>query len=255
MEITKLADALNLEDAPGAPRVPKYQRLSDGILRAIEAGELRSGDRLPGESELAQALPFSLGTVQKALSLLAERGAVVRRHGTGTFVAETPAQLPELWHFRFPADDGETLLPVFTRTVGAARSSAPGPWTDFLGGAAHIRIDREVDVNHEFLALSRIFLPAGRFASLLRDPALKAENVNIRALLRERFDAPTLRVVEQVGAETLPGDVAAGLGLAADASGLVVHIRGFGFRDAALSYQVVYVPPNTRRLEVQPKMP
>jgi len=256
MEITKLADEMAVDAAPGAPRVPKYLRLSDGIMWAIEAGELKTGDRLPGEAELTEVLPFSLGTVQKALSHLAERGAVVRRHGTGTFVAEGPSQLPELWHFRFPAPDGKSLLPVFTRVTRVAKTGTGGPWTDFLGNEPfHVRIERIIDVNHEFQALSRIFLPGGRFADLLTDPALGVDNVNIRALLRESFSAPTLRVVEQVGAETLPDDVAAALGLASDSNGLVLHFQGYGFHDAPLSYQVVYIPPNARRLEVQPQMP
>lgn len=256
MEIAKLIHVLDADASLKPTRAPKYLRLSDGIMRAIETGELQTGERLPGESELARVLPFSLGTVQKALSHLAERGAVVRRHGSGTFVAENPAQLNELWHFRFPAPDGKSLLPVFTRVTAVAKAAPGGPWTDFLGREDfHLRIDRDIDVNHEFRALSRIYLSGGRFARLLNDPAAKAANLNVRILLRERFDAATLRVVEQVGAETLQDDIARDLGLDAGANGLVLHIRGFGFRDAPLSYQVVYAPPNVRRLEVQPKLP
>lgn len=256
MEIAKLAHDLDAGADPETVRVPKYLRLSDGIMRAIEAGELQSGERLPGESELAHVLPFSLGTVQKALSHLAERGAVVRRHGSGTFVADSPTQLNELWHFRFPAPDGKSLLPVFTRVTAVAKAAPGGPWTDFLGDEDfHVRIDRDIDVNHEFRALSMVYLSGQRFAKLLTDPAARADNLNVRILLRERFDAATLRVVEQVGAETLSADVAQDLGEEAGTNGLVLHIQGFGFRDAPLSYQVVYVPANVRRLEVQPTLP
>lgn len=256
MEIDKLAHALDASTGPETARVPKYLRLSDGIMKAIEAGELCSGERLPGESELAEVLPFSLGTVQKALSHLAERGAVVRRHGSGTFVADSPTQLNELWHFRFLAPDGKGLLPVYTRVTDVAKAATGGPWTAFLDEKAfHIRIDRDIDVNHEFRAVSRVYLPGARFAKLLNDPAAKADNLNVRILLRERFNAPTLRVVEQVGAETMPIDVTEDLELDQDINGLVLHIQGFGFRNTPLSYQVVYVPPNARKLEVQPKLP
>jgi len=260
VELSKLADSLHVDDVPGTPRVPKYLRLSDGIMRAIETGELKTGDRLPGESELAQVLPFSLGTVQKALSHLADRGAVVRRHGAGTFVAGAPAQLHDVWHFRFLGDDGQAVLPVFTHVTQVIRAETGGPWTDFLGHQEspwdhHVRIDREININNEFTAVARMFLDGQRFQELLDGPASALDNLNIRGLLRERFEAPTLRVVEQVGTETLPDDVAPVMGLQPGTAGLVLHIQGYGFHDAPLSYQVVYIPPDFRRLELQPQLP
>jgi len=57
-----------------------------------------------------------------------------------------------------------------------------------------------------------------------------------------------------VGAETMPDEVTDDLELDQGINGLVLHIQGFGFRDTPLSYQVVYVPPNARKLEVQPKL-
>jgi|SaaInlStandDraft_6_1057023.scaffolds.fasta_scaffold98726_1 GntR family transcriptional regulator len=256
LELARLANTLSDGRRPTGVRAPKYQLLSDGIMQAIETGELKPGDRLPGESEMAQILPFSLGTVQKALSHLADRGAVVRRHGSGTFVADAPSQLHDLWHFRFLGDDGQTVLPVFTRVTKVAEVATGGAWTDFLGHEAnHLRIDRDVDVNHEFKAVARMFLTGQRFSELASEPPAALDNMNIRALLRQRFDAPTLRIVEQVGAEALPDDIARMLGLDIGANGLVLHIQGYGFRDAPLSYQVVYIPPDTRRLELLPQKP
>ena len=72
-------------------------------------------------------LPFSLGTVQRALSHLAERGAVVRRHGLGTFVTDNLTQLNELLHFRFLSSDGRGLLPVYTRVTDVVKTATDGP--------------------------------------------------------------------------------------------------------------------------------
>ena len=256
MRLTRLADALADGDDAGHARVPKYLRLSEEIAHAIDSGELRAGDRLPGESELAEHLPASLGTIQKALGHLAERGIVVRRHGAGTFVAAPPNQVHELWHFRFLADDGAGVLPVFTRITHVGRVEDAGPWTDFLGpDGGLVRIDREVDVNHEFKVASRVFLSATRFSALARVRPSSLDNTNIRRVLRERFDEPTSRVVEQIGAETMPDDVCEILGLMSGTVGMVLHILGYGFKDEPLSYQMVYAPPNARRLEVRPRNP
>ena len=59
---------------------PIYLRLANRILKEIEAGIWRPGDRLPAETKLAELEGVSLGTVQKGLNHLAEQGVLVRRH-------------------------------------------------------------------------------------------------------------------------------------------------------------------------------
>lgn len=251
-----MADTLTDLSGHEAARVPKYLLLSDSIARAVEAGELMPGERLPGEAELAAQLPASLGTIQKALAHLSERGLVIRRHGAGTFVSDRKRQLHDLWHFRFLADDGVTLLPVFTKVEGVAKVAEKGPWSGFLAPAeTFVRIERRIDVNGEFPCLSRLYVAHPKFKGLLKEKKRALDNANIRALLRERYGAPTLRIVEQVGAEAMPADVCDQLGIGTGAVGMVCHILGYGFRDEALTYQLLYVPPGARRLEIQPRLP
>lgn len=253
MELARLADLLS--DGSGHRKVAKYLRLSDGIAAAVETGELEPGERLPGETELANALPASLGTVQKALGWLAEQGVIVRRHGAGTFVAEKRSQLDDVWHFRF-LDDHGSLLPIYTRVTAIRPVRDDGPWAAFLGPEdEYLRIDRRIDVNREFTAIGRIFLSMERFGELARSRPRSLENVNIRTVLRQRFGATTHRLVEQVGAETLPADICRTLALAPETCGLVCHALGYGRRDRPLTYQLIYVPPNTRRLEFRAQRP
>ncbi len=49
---------------------------------------LDSGDKLPSERDLASQLGCSFLTVRKALNLLSQEGRVVKRTGSGTFVAD-----------------------------------------------------------------------------------------------------------------------------------------------------------------------
>jgi len=60
------------------------------IRQLIESGELRAGDRLPAERELAQLVGVSRPTVRAGLQSLATVGVVDSRRGAGTFVAEGP---------------------------------------------------------------------------------------------------------------------------------------------------------------------
>jgi len=65
----------------------------DHIRSLIESGELRSGDRLPPERELARKLKISRSSLRAGLGFLSAMGVLKSRHGAGTFVATGPPQL------------------------------------------------------------------------------------------------------------------------------------------------------------------
>lgn len=65
---------------------PLYRELADAIAFAVEAGELRSGDRLPTQRDLAQELGIALTTVTRGYGEAERRGLVRGEVGRGTFV-------------------------------------------------------------------------------------------------------------------------------------------------------------------------
>ena len=67
---------------------PLYVQAIDALRSLLQGGEYAVGARLPSEPELAQRLGISRPTLREALQTLEEEGAIVRRHGVGTFVAE-----------------------------------------------------------------------------------------------------------------------------------------------------------------------
>jgi len=70
--------------------LPLAQQVVNEILSGIEAGNLARDDGLlPSETELSQRFDVSRATVREALSKLEQRGIVIRRHGVGTFVAQS----------------------------------------------------------------------------------------------------------------------------------------------------------------------
>lgn len=69
---------------------PEYVRIVDAIERAIAAGELAPGARLPSIRELCAQYGVGATTVKTALGILEDRGRVVTRQGAGTYVAERP---------------------------------------------------------------------------------------------------------------------------------------------------------------------
>ena len=59
----------------------------------IERGELRRGDRLPAERDLATQIGVSRPTVRAGLRALAAMGVVQSRHGSGTYIPDGPPAL------------------------------------------------------------------------------------------------------------------------------------------------------------------
>lgn len=65
---------------------PLYFQIAQQLERAIEAGELTPGMRLPNEVEFAGLLGLSRPTTRKAMEYLVDKGLVVRQRGVGTRV-------------------------------------------------------------------------------------------------------------------------------------------------------------------------
>jgi GntR family transcriptional regulator, transcriptional repressor for pyruvate dehydrogenase complex len=65
-----------------------FERIVEQIQGRIERGELRAGDRLPPERELATSFGASRTAVREALKTLAQMGLVDMRPGRGTVVTD-----------------------------------------------------------------------------------------------------------------------------------------------------------------------
>src|SRR5260370_28436880 len=71
----------------GRNGLPAYQRILSTIRKRIDAGQLRPGDAVASERDLAKIHQVSLMTARHALASLEREGIVERRRGIGTFVA------------------------------------------------------------------------------------------------------------------------------------------------------------------------
>jgi GntR family transcriptional repressor for pyruvate dehydrogenase complex len=73
--------------------IQKKEKITDQVLsqikESLKKGELKSGDRLPGASELAAKMGVGISSVREAIKMLESLGAVEARQGEGTFVCDT----------------------------------------------------------------------------------------------------------------------------------------------------------------------
>ena len=93
--VPKLSGSIQVLDVGGLREVagdPLYLRIAARLRSAILAGNLTGGSRLPSSRILARDLKASRPTVERAFDQLRAEGFLVRRRGSGTFVA---AAVPE----------------------------------------------------------------------------------------------------------------------------------------------------------------
>lgn len=70
---------------------PIFEQIQSQVLRFIEAGVLKQGDRLPSVRQLARDNGINPNTVAKAYSRLEENGIVVNIPKKGVYVADVDA--------------------------------------------------------------------------------------------------------------------------------------------------------------------
>src|SRR3984893_19118617 len=83
----------------GRHGTPAYKRIHGIAWKRSEAGQLKPGDVVDSERELAKIHKVSLMTARHALTVLEREGMVQPRRGAGTFVAPPKIHFNKLMGF------------------------------------------------------------------------------------------------------------------------------------------------------------
>ncbi len=68
----------------------RSQQVKEYLLNYIKQNKLTRNDQLPSEAAIANELGVSRNTLREAYISLENEGTIIRRHGIGTFVANSP---------------------------------------------------------------------------------------------------------------------------------------------------------------------
>lgn len=232
------------------PGMPKYMLVQAVIVDMIEEGYWTSETKLPPEQEIGKMLGISLGTVQKALGHLTEDGIIYRQQGRGTFVAPHDRILSDPSHFRFLADDGKTLLPIFTKVLSRRKARTLTAQPGFFGSreqSFHC-LRRIVDVNHEFNCFNLFYLGSEQFEGFDKIPFQDLHGSNLKVLLQRRFGVSTVRITNQIRPTQLTAEACEHIGCDEGIWGILLDIYGETISGRPVYYQRTFVPPNDRWL-------
>lgn len=169
---------------------PKYRVIYEYLRQQIKERQLRPGDRLPNENELAAQFQVHRMTVRQAIEILVNDQIVVRKRGKGTFLLrEAPAMLTRsLESISTYYDDiiRAGLTPRYT-TIDA-RSKIPS--TEVLHNLSLapetpvVYIKRLMYAQGVPLVIERSYLPLELFPDLLE----QSLDTALYKVIHERYD-------------------------------------------------------------------
>jgi GntR family transcriptional regulator len=167
--------------------VPLYSQLAELIKERIRRGELRPGDQLPPERELAEQAGISRMTARQAIAYLVREGVLTVKHGSGTFVAEPRLAYDALHLLGFTEEMMRRGARVTSRVLVQNVVAPPPRVAENLALRAHdsvIQIDRLRLLDESPLLLESSFIPAALCPGLEREDLATQ---SLYAVLMERY--------------------------------------------------------------------
>ncbi|HWU65233.1 MAG TPA: GntR family transcriptional regulator [Ensifer sp.] len=216
-----LSMILPLEGLQANGAGPLYVKLRQSLEKAIQSGALKQGEALPAERDIADYASISRVTVRKAVDELVQDGLLVRRHGSGTFVAKPVSKV----------EQPLSRLTSFTEDMARRGLSTRSEWLErglfapspdemmMLGlgpGALVARFARLRLGDDNPLAIER----ASVLAEYVPDPGMVT--TSLYAAL-ERRNARPVRAIQRISACNIKSQDAELLGVSEGAAGLSIQ--------------------------------
>jgi DNA-binding transcriptional regulator YhcF (GntR family) len=146
--------------AVNGSRKPASQEIADTLRDRIRSGELRPGERLPTQAELAEEFGVERGTVRQALRALQDDGLL------SNVTKGSPPRVAEAAHT--------------TRDEPQPTMVGLGPRLAEAFSAPHVRIDAAC------LTAETLMLALGEPVRLIHEGPIRPESIDVRILLPSR---------------------------------------------------------------------
>lgn len=201
-----------MTDAPSGA-LPRYQQISELLIRDIAAGRLLDGARLAPERDMASDLGVAVGTLRKALQDLADKGLLERVHGSGNYIRALPEvdSIYALFRLELLAGGG---LPS-AKVLDVARCPKPVHLPNFGSAADAHRIRRLRLLSGQPVAVEEIWLDGAYARELHADELSQSLYLHYRMQLGLWI----ARAEDRIGTGLVPDFAPAAFGLRPGAIG------------------------------------
>jgi GntR family transcriptional regulator len=168
----------------------------------------------------------ALGTLRRALELLAEQGLIERHHGKGTFVRGGIAGATMLRFFRFGSGDGEVPQSRILARQSVVASAEVARRLGIAPGDPVIRLHRLRSLGGQPCLLEEIWLPLPMFDALLESPVADWGDL-LYPMFAERCGVAIARATDEIGFATLSAAQTRHLELSAGHPGVTVTRQAY----------------------------
>jgi GntR family transcriptional regulator len=155
-------------------RVPLYAQAEKVLEDLLVHRRYRVGDRIPPEVELVRSLGVSRATIRAGVGRLVDRGLLIRRQGSGTYLAQIPERRDQ---------PGPVGIKLGSSVAAVGRLDTYTSIAERLGlkiDSEHLRVEAarttpdeadalELPVNDEVTRVSRVLLLDGEAAAWMTD--------------------------------------------------------------------------------------
>jgi GntR family transcriptional regulator len=216
-----------------AVAAPLYKEVKRVLTHSLSQGEWRPGEALPSEAKLAQRYGVSIGTLRKAIDELVAEGVVLRRQGSGTYVAQHGASRLMFHFFHVVPRGGEKQYPD-TTTLAFRRGraeAAEAAKLQLATGDPVLRVRNLLALGGKPVILDDLVLPQRLFPDLT-EKILTGRDNTIYHLYQTRYGINVLRTSERLSAALADAETAKLLNLKKGAPLLEINRVAFTYHSA-----------------------
>jgi len=218
---------------------PLYKGVQRALMEQLASGDLKPGQLIPSERQLATEFSVSIGTLRKAIDELVENRILIRQQGKGTYVASHDRERLLFYFFHIVPHKGAKSYPL-VEFVFFQKSQADDEASSRLRiatGAPAFHVRNKLSLLGSVVAVDDIVIAQSRFDKLSA-AQLKERPNTIYNLYQEAFGITVVRTEERLRAEPASVEHAKLLRIKAGTPVLVIRRVAFDMRDEPVELRI-----------------
>ena len=218
---------------------PLYKGVQRALMEQLATGDLKPGQLIPSERQLAMEYSVSIGTLRKAIDELVENRILIRQQGKGTYVASHDRERLLFYFFHIVPQKGAKSYPL-VESVFFHKALADDEVATRLRiavGAPTFHVRNKLSLLGEVVSIDDITIDQARFEKLSAAQFKERPNT-IYNLYQDAFGITVVRTDERLRAEAASVDHAKLLKIKVGTPVLTIRRTAFDMRDEPVELRI-----------------
>ena len=218
---------------------PLYKGVQRALMEQLATGDLKPGQLIPSERQLAMEYRVSIGTLRKAIDELVENRILIRQQGKGTYVASHDRERLLFYFFHIVPQKGAKSYPLVESVFfhKALADDEVAARLRIAVGAPTFHVRNQLSLLNEVVSIDDITIDQARFERLSAAQFKERPNT-IYNLYQEAFGITVVRTDERLRAEAASVDHAKLLKIKVATPVLTIRRTAFDMRDEPVELRI-----------------